>query len=103
MQRALKGITQEQLSEKTGLSTSHISNIETGTTKVGLQTLIKLANALETNPDMFLCDNIQYAKEDFEYYLAKETGDCTELEIRIIADVAQTLKRSIRERLKSLE
>lgn len=34
--RARKGVTQGYIAEVTGLSTPHISNIETGNTKLGL-------------------------------------------------------------------
>ena len=40
--RARKGVTQGYIAEVTGLSTPHISNIETGNTKLGLPTIIWL-------------------------------------------------------------
>ena len=38
-------LTQEALAELVGISTSHVSNIETGTKQISLSTLIKMANA----------------------------------------------------------
>ena len=42
--RVRKGVTQGNIAKITGLSTTHISNIETGNTKLGLPTIIHLAN-----------------------------------------------------------
>lgn len=49
--RARKGVTQGYIAEVTGLSTPHISNIETGNTKLGLPTIIHLANVLDVSVD----------------------------------------------------
>lgn len=44
--RTNKGLTQTQLAELIGLDQSHISKLETGTTKPSYDTLTKLAAAL---------------------------------------------------------
>ena len=100
--RKVKDFTQEKLAEKTGLSISHISNIETGTTKIGLKTLVLIADALETKPDDLLCDSLKHARENFEYHFAMLTQDCNEYEIRIITDIVENLKLSIRKRSSEL-
>ena len=41
-------LTQEALAEKASLSTTHMSNIETGNSKLSLPTIVSLANALST-------------------------------------------------------
>ena len=56
--RTLLGITQQKLSELSGVEPSNISHIERGATKLSLPTLIKIANALGTSVDELLCDNI---------------------------------------------
>ncbi|NOU86231.1 helix-turn-helix domain-containing protein [Paenibacillus sp. LMG 31460] len=53
MVRKLKGLTQDQLAEKTGkesMSKSHISDIERGQRNISLLTLEVLMNALEIDP-----------------------------------------------------
>ncbi|KRE34999.1 helix-turn-helix domain-containing protein [Paenibacillus sp. Soil724D2] len=53
MVRKLKGLTQDQLAEKTGkdsMSKSHISDIERGQRNISLLTLGILMNALEIDP-----------------------------------------------------
>ena len=44
--RVQMDVTQEKLAEMVNLSTSHLSNIETGTTRVSLPTIVNLANGL---------------------------------------------------------
>ena len=56
--RARKGVTQGYIANLIGLSTPHISNIETGNTKLGLPTIIHLANVLDVSVDELLCDKI---------------------------------------------
>ncbi|WP_261304064.1 helix-turn-helix domain-containing protein [Paenibacillus andongensis] len=53
MVRKLKGLTQDQLAERTGkdsMSKSHISDIERGQRNISLLTLEILMNALEIDP-----------------------------------------------------
>ncbi len=54
--RQAKGLTQELLAEMVGCNTSHISNIENNHTKVSLNVLLSIANALDTSIDYLLTD-----------------------------------------------
>ncbi|WP_331678733.1 helix-turn-helix transcriptional regulator [Faecalimonas umbilicata] len=56
--RIKKGITQEAVSDIIDITPAHMSNIETGKTKVSLPTLIEIYNALSVSVDMLLCDNV---------------------------------------------
>ena len=51
-------LTQEKLAEQIELSPTHLSNIETGTTKVSLTTIVNIANALSVSVDDLLCDSV---------------------------------------------
>ena len=63
-------LTQEKLSEMVGVSPTHLSNIETGTTRVSLNAIISIANALHITSDDLLCDNVVKAKVQFEKDIA---------------------------------
>ncbi len=52
--RIAKGFTQEALAEMVNCNTSHISNIENNHTKVSLNVLLAIANALDTSIDYLL-------------------------------------------------
>lgn len=47
--REKKGLTQEKLAEKAGLSLDFIGKIEVSINKPGLKSLIKIANALDVH------------------------------------------------------
>ena len=49
--RNKKGITQDQLSEKAGISSKYLSSIERGKENPTLNTILKLARSLEARPD----------------------------------------------------
>lgn len=89
-------LTQERLAEIVSVSPSHMSNIETGTTRVSLTTLVTIANALSVTMDDLLCDNITKARVPFEKDISKILEDCNEYEIRMIADMSQALKDTLR-------
>lgn len=94
--RKRKGMTQEVLAELAGISASHMSNIETGGSKLSLPTFIALANALSVSADELLCDAIDRS----EYVFRKELGDllfdCDNQELRLIISVVSVFKQGIR-------
>lgn len=96
--RTERGLTQDQIVDLTGISNSHISNIENGKTKVGLPTLVLIANSLQVTTDELLCDNLMSSKGAFKNEISKVAEDCDEMEVRIIADTCKALKSSLRER-----
>ena len=49
-------LTQEELAEMVGCNPSHISNIENNYTKASLNTLLAIANSLNTSIDSLLLD-----------------------------------------------
>lgn len=54
--RLKNNLTQNQVSELTGLEPRHISQIERGFSKGSIDTLIKLCNAYKITPDIILYD-----------------------------------------------
>lgn len=54
--RLKNNLTQNQVSELTGLEPRHISQIEIGLSKGSIDTLIKLCNAYKITPDIILYD-----------------------------------------------
>nr|WP_289707342.1 helix-turn-helix transcriptional regulator [Enterocloster clostridioformis] len=89
-------MTQERRAEAVGLSPTHLSNIETGTTRVSLSAIVSLANALSVTVDDLLCDSVIQAKPQFEQDVAAILEDCDEYEIRMVKDMAQALKDTLR-------
>ena len=94
--RLSKGITQERLAEMVEAGTTHISHIETGNTIPSMKTFIAIVNALDISADELLCDNVVKSKIVFQNEIAKETEDCSEKEIRVIAAMVKSMKAALR-------
>lgn len=92
--RARKGVTQGYIAEVTGLSAPHISNIETGNTKLGLPTIIHLANVLDVSVDELLCDNIHRSEKIFQNELAELLQGCDAHELHLITELAKVVKKN---------
>ena len=96
--RKSKNMTQNRLAELVGVETSNISHIERAANKVGLATLVAIANALECSMDDLLCDSIECEREAFENQLVELSKDCSPLELRMLVDLARSMKESMRKR-----
>ena len=96
IERIKADLTQERLSQKAGVSPAYMSNIETGSTRVSLTTMVAIANALGVIMDDLMCDNLVKCRVQFEQDIADTLADCDEFEIRMIADMAQALKDTLR-------
>ena len=87
---------QEHLAEKSGLSPTHISNVEIGTTKVSLSAIVSLANALGVTADDLLCDSVVHARVQFERDIAELLENCDPYEIRKVKDMTEALITTLR-------
>ena len=92
--RTRKGLTQGNIAQLTGLSTPHISNIETGNTKLGLPTIIHLANVLDVSVDELLRDNIHRSEQIYCHELSGLLQDCSVDELHIISELAKVIKKA---------
>ena len=59
-------MTQNRLSTMLEMSPSHMSNIETGSTRISLTALVSIANALGVTVDDLLYDSIVHARPQLE-------------------------------------
>ena len=74
--RINRGITQEKLAELVGCNTSHISNIENNHTKVSLNVLLSIANALNTSIDYLLSSQYQNSSFALDNEILRAIKDC---------------------------
>lgn len=70
------GFTQENLAEIVSCNTSHISNIENNHTKVSLNVLLAIANALNTSIDFLLTDQYENASSALENEILRALKGC---------------------------
>ena len=96
MLRFAKHMQQTELAKRMGISQTHMSNIETGTTKVSLTTIVTIANALQVTVDDLLCDNVIHSKVQFQKDVAVLLESCDDYEIRVVKDTVTALLDSLR-------
>ena len=98
IERIKQDMTIEQLAEKVNLSTSHISGIERGSTKLGLSAFIRIANALKASTDVLLCYNIENPESRLILTgnIAQLVSDCSNNELFVIENMIKTTKSSLR-------
>lgn len=86
-------LSQEQLAEMVGISVTHMSHIETGNTKLSLQVLVDLSQALHITVDALLYERNDTIPETER--LAEVLQRCSESEIRILTDILIAAKESM--------
>lgn len=93
--RKAYNFSQEQLAEKVGISTTHMSHIETGNTKLSLPVFANIANALSVQTDELLYDIPQINKTIIKHELTEIIDSCSQQDMYILLDVLKTLKSAL--------
>lgn len=92
--RKAKGLSQEALAEKIGISVTHMSHIETGNTKLSLSVFVDIAKALDVQTDdliLDVCSGRNFAEKE----LAQILDSCDTKQVRIILDIIKATKTSL--------
>lgn len=93
--RKAYGLSQEQLAEKIGISTTHMSHIETGNTKLSLPVLVALSQALDVQTDALLyegqCSTKKAALDEIEAIL----DSCTPQQAVLLAAILKAVKTTL--------
>ena len=85
--RRARGLSQEALAEQVGISTTHMSHIETGSTKLSLQVFAALAQALQVSADALLFgDNTQTE--------TAQLAQCTPAQARALQELLAAAKNA---------
>ena len=93
--REKAGLTQEELANKADISIRFVSNIENGSRKMSLETVINIANALSISVDDLLCDNIVRSFHVYNKEAQEVFNQCSDYDIRILLDVLKATKESL--------
>ena len=87
------GLTQEKLAEKAEISTSHIGEIERGTSICSLAVIVNIASILGLNLDTLIKGiNGENADNAFSEILDSVPKDNKKLYIKLCENIADTLK-----------
>ena len=92
--RKLHDMSQEALAEKVDISVTHMSHIETGSTKLSLPVLISIADALEVNIDHLVHDKAEI-ESDYHYEIEALLNDSSLKEQRMLFNAMKSLKNSL--------
>ncbi len=95
--RMRKGLSQLQLSEMVEVSPPYISYIENGVKNASIETLVKIANALQVSIDELLDDNLDDELIASIRAFGVVLSDCNEYEKRIMLDMVSAIKKSLRD------
>ena len=93
--RKAHGMSQEELAAQIGISTTHMSHIETGNTKLSLQVLVDISNALDVRTDDLLCRNTAETATAITEDIAAVLNRCSVNQLKIIADIVKSAKNSM--------
>lgn len=92
--RKARGLSQDALAEKVGISTTHMSHIETGNTKLSLAVFVELATALDVRADELLFDSTAADRTASIEEILLVLEGCTPQQVRIIEDLVKAAKVS---------
>lgn len=93
--RKAHGLSQEELAERIGISTTHMSHIETGNTKLSLPVFVDIAAALEVRTDELLDTPAVKTTSTSLDDIATVLERCSAQEAKVIADIVKAAKISI--------
>lgn len=97
--RRMNSLSQEALAEKVGISTTHMSHIETGNTKLSLAVLVKLSQALGVSTDSLLFGQSADGKSALLDKNLELLEGCSARELAIIQDIIKAAKASLSKNL----
>lgn len=93
--RKARGLSQEQLAEKIGISITHMSHIETANTKLSLPVFVSIAEALEIQTDTLLYDQPKESISTVNRDIAAIIDRCDAKQAKIIAEIVKSAKQSL--------
>lgn len=93
--RRQRRLSQSQLAELADVTDSYISHIETGRKKASLESLVKIAAALDVTLDRILLGNQQNDLKNYLPELEALMTDCSQFERAIIYDMVRATKDSL--------
>ncbi len=95
--RKQKNLSQEQLAEQIWISTTHMSHIETGSTKLCLPVLVDIANVLEVGVDEILETPASKQKTAAIKSVEELLKTCTQSQLGVISQIIKSAKTAMDE------
>ena len=94
--RKAKRLSQEQLAERIRISTTHMSHIETGNTKLSIEAFDVICKVLECRADELLFGVREVQTEQAVSDIVGILSDCTPDELCFMADITASIYSSLK-------
>ena len=88
-------LSQEQLAEKVWISTTHMSHIENGSTKLSLPVLVDLAAALDVSVNELLSGQSSQGRSAGYEQVKDILNGCSEKQLKIITEIIKSTKAAL--------
>lgn len=95
--RTKRKLTQAELADMVGIAHSHMSDIENGKTKLGVDILISLSEKLQVSSDWILRANIPAVTAVLGGDVAELLSDCSPDEGQLYVRMMKDAKEAVRE------
>ncbi len=80
-------MSQAELASMVGLSTQHVSNVENARSKIGLEKLVSITNALNCSADELLCGSLRAgSRAVYSDEISTIIEDFSDAEIRVLPE-----------------
>lgn len=93
--RKAKRLSQEELAELVGISTTHMSHIETGNTKLSLNVLVDIAAALNVLADDLLSETGPTQINSAYQTIYDTLTTCTPQQVKIMSEIITAAKTAM--------
>lgn len=93
--RTSQNMSQQELSDKAGLSLPHISDVELGKTNPLLLNFVRIAEALQVSTDSLLRPDIPEVKHIYKNEAMEVFSDCTASEMEAIMKIVREVKTTL--------
>jgi len=95
-ERNKRGWQQAELAFRAGITSAHLSHIETAQTKLALPTIVRIANALSVSVDALIYDSMEQVKAIYDQKIAEELDDCDAAELQAFLEIIHSTKKVLR-------
>lgn len=85
-------LSQESLADRVGISTTHMSHIETANTKLSLQVLCDIANELEVGIDDIVYGSSNVSKTSIQNEISELLSSSSIRDLNIMLEVLKSIK-----------
>ena len=83
--RKVLNLTQEEIADKAGVTTTHVRNIERAHTRCSIDVMCKLCAALEVTPDYLFLGALKPADEDLMANVVASLQLCNKKQLKLAA------------------